>query len=403
MRFSVRSKPPLDRDHHLVHLASRGQGRSQCRCQGQCVGWCRGQRRGQLEISFQWIYVLIAGGAFLVFFFFIIKGCSDSGTAAASAGSLKTAATALTGIAWQTGTRMNMTMPEAEIICPAGSLSISNGDNVASMDRLPAFISPSVGGRTRIITNEVTLARSQIPAIPLGSALYGIDENTRYLLVTDGVGPGGAAAAAMATRIGALLSHPNVRVGKSADLAASQLPRTTKTIIVAKFDGGLSSSLPVLSSIPSTAKVYGVVINQATQTIEFSSWDGTTYTISAVAGSVGGVSSYYGDALAAGAIVAGKRSTFDCGKTALVDRMRRLTGIYESRALTLKNDLDVSVECRAKIGEGYDALRSLNAKTDADIYLEALLDNRGPPGSALGALLLDTQDGLYVMNCPVIA
>lgn len=390
MRFSMRSKPPLGRDHRL---ASQEQ--------------YRGGRRGQLEISFQWIYVLIAGGSFLVLFFFIIKGCSDSGTAAASASSLKTAATALTGIAWQTGTRMNMTMPEAEVICPAGSLSLSNGENVVSMDRLPAFLPPSVGGRTRIITSEVTLARSQIPAIPLGSVLYGIDENTRYLLVTDGSGPRGAAAAAMATRIGALLSHPNVRVGTSSELAALQLPRTTKTIIVARFDGEASSSalssLPVLSSIPPNTKVYGLVMNQNAQTVTFSSWDGAMYTTANVAGSVGGVSVYYGDALAAGAIVAGKRSTFDCGKTALVDRMRRLTGIYESRAATLKSDLDVSVECRAKIGEGHAALGALNAMISTDFYLEALLGQGGRPGSPSGASLLDTQDGLYVMNCPVIA
>ncbi|HIH24704.1 TPA: hypothetical protein HA251_06750 [Candidatus Woesearchaeota archaeon] len=361
-------------------------------------------RRGQLEVSFQWIYVLIAGGAFLFLFLFLIKGCSDSETAAASAGSLKNAATALAGIAWQTGARMNMTMPDAQVICPASSLSLSNGDNVASMDRLPAFLPPSVGGRTRIITTEVMLARSQTPAIPLGSVLYGIDENTRYLLVTDGSGSG--AAAAMATRIGVLLSHPNVRVGDAATLTASQLPRTTKTIIVARFDGGASSSLPVLPSIPSNANVYGVVINQVTQTVEFSTWNGATYVATAVAGADGsgnGVSVHSGDTLAAGAIVAGRKPTYDCGKTALVDRMHRLTAIYESRASTLKSDPGVSAECRIKMGEGHATLRTLNAMTSADSYLEALLEQGVPGGPAQGMSLLNAQDGLYIMNCPVIA
>jgi hypothetical protein len=330
-------------------------------------------------------------------FFLIIRGCMSTNELQTDAGSLKAASLAFGGLAWQTQTITNLTMPAAKVSCPATAVSLISDKGAVSMDRIPVFLPPEVGGRLRVVIKEITLSRTNTPAVPLGSALYGIDDNTYYYLLSDS----GASAAG---RVSAILNSPNVRTRQSGQLSLERLPRTAKSIVLVRFD---DLPFPTGISWPAGAKVYGVrlkVPSGGIGVVTFLELHSNTWD------QAGPLREYAGDYLMAGAVVAAQSGTYECAKNALAVRMRYLTRIYQLRSQHLfgLGPVELSNSCKDIHGQiagrvpGPGNLTPINnvSLTPDDVYLQSLL---GMQSTSVGPRLLEAQDNLYIMGCPVIA
>jgi hypothetical protein len=104
-------------------------------------------RRGQVEPSFQWIFVLIAGAVFLAIFLFAFKSCTQTGQERMQSHGVKSAALRISGDAWKPEFNDSVTMPQVSVSCPANATIIltprADGAQVsAPLDRVPAFLPP---------------------------------------------------------------------------------------------------------------------------------------------------------------------------------------------------------------------------------------------------------------------
>lgn len=137
--------------------------------------------KGQLEISFQWIFVVLAGGAFLVIFFLLFRSCTNQGDEQVQASVLKYQAATINGAVWQPGEKSSTL--DAIPACAGGTPTLNKND-LALPITVPAFLSPTLG-KTTIVTKEIALSAPATPTLPLGNVLYGIDLSTNYYVVKD--------------------------------------------------------------------------------------------------------------------------------------------------------------------------------------------------------------------------
>jgi hypothetical protein len=312
--------------------------------------------KGQLEISFQWIYVVIAGGAFLLIFFLVFKGCVEAGEQQAQVSNVRTAANAIGTQSWQEGAR-NITL-NADVSCVGGVLTLRSNDAASQLEQVPAFLSPLLHGQSLLITEEVNLEQYGTPSIRLGNVLYGIDRNTRYYIVRD--------AGNRHERLAEHVAAPNI---KTVDSFASitDVPSTTNGVVIVAW-----SAPPPTLQVPDVP-VYVLWVRSDTE-IEFRTYDGG-YTIA-------GTSSYGGDYMLAGAMVSGRKSSYDCSKQNFYKRTRDVLDVYARRNQAILPQVPES--CRQQLQQADPLLRG---------DIEALFSSN----------IMRIQAALNSMSCPVVA
>jgi hypothetical protein len=318
-------------------------------------------------------------------FFFLIRGCATTGTTKVEAVALKSSAMTLAALAWQPQTVANITMAESDVSCPAGVLMLSNGENSVAVERVPVFISPTLGGRTLAITQELTLTRSGVPDILLGNSLYTISSDNYYFII-------GALPAPLSSpqgRLKALLPSSNVKIVPSGTLNDQRIPSTARSVIVVTID--VAPPLFIPDNLNNAdAHVYAVQLDTAAtgNAIFYDLQDGAwVRTRAEWAGD---------DILRAGAVVAGRGDTYACAKNTVADRMRRINYVYLNRTQSLIDDPSLSSSC-TNIYEQTKVIFTASTNLANDDYLKwFLITHRND--------LLNQQDALHGNSgCPVIA
>lgn len=140
-------------------------------------------RRGQLEGMFQWIFVLIAGSALLLLLLFGARSCSQAGEARLEGIGVQNSAARISSLAWQGGTKANLSVQPAQVTCRQGALMLESERAQAGLEKIPAFLSPEISGTLFVRTEELRLAERNSAPISIGTLLLGTSENVWYYLV----------------------------------------------------------------------------------------------------------------------------------------------------------------------------------------------------------------------------
>ena len=333
--------------------------------------------KGQLEISFQWIFVLIAGGTFLFLFIFALRSCTQSGDTRLQTTSVARAASIIGGAVWYPQVNTTVQMPDVTASCPADTITLSttSANPVRSpLDQVPAFLPSRMKGTLRIVTKDVLVPAS--PPIRLGSVLYAIDDHTYYFLISDGQNNQNRIVSVLGT-------GSNIKVTTLANLAAqlATVPATGDSVVVVGFAPWPPQPFPAAGSVA----VHWVQFNDTLKKVTFRDRqpDGTL--------SGGGNDDFVGDFLVTGAVVTGNLPLYRCAKANLVTRIRYLLTIMGGRADALKAQ---SASCAAHLEDARVILNTLNATTTTDSSMLQGLLTRGP--------LSMKQQSLYENACPVI-
>jgi hypothetical protein len=320
--------------------------------------------KGQVEVTFHWMYVLIAGGAFLLIFFFAMRSCTQATEERADTLQIRSAASTISLLAWQPRVNTSLYLKGVQVSCPAGTLTLSSGQESTPLDQIPAFLSPELDGDVQFITQD--LAIETLPQIQLGNALYGIDQDTYYLIVR------GQAT----NRLSEILSSRQVKQINEEDLASElrAVPLTAKAIVIA------SEHLPDdnILTISETA-VYWVALQQS---LSFYERQGQRF-------SQTGTASYAGDELAAGAVVAAKVQSYRCAAASVATRARNVLLVAQERS----KSMELSQSCQPHHARVQAELDELAAKKGVE-YLASALSS---------STLKSEQRALYEISCPVIA
>jgi hypothetical protein len=333
--------------------------------------------KGQLEVSFQWIFVLIAGAVFLFIFFFAIRACTNTGDARLQTTSVVRSASVLSGATWYPQVNTSVTMPDVDVTCPAETLTIStraSNPMRGQLDRVPAFLPPRMSGPTRILTRDVAVPAS--PPIRLGSVMYALDGRMQYLIV------GSATEQARITNVlGAAGNIKPITMGQlNAELGA--IPPTSTAVVVVTF----ATSPPMLNiAAAGETPVYVVRIDDTAKTVSFSSRQSSGMLSAAV------VEEFNGDLLAVGAAVAGRPDTYRCAKNNLITRSRYLSSVMADRATSLSTT-ELSDYCKERLIEASAELSAIKVAGDP-ILLQRLLTRN---------TLSAKQQALYENACPVV-
>lgn len=319
-------------------------------------------RRGQLESAFQWIFVVLAGGAFLVFFFVLLRGCTQQGEERVQGLSLQAASEFLESQAWQEESTTRVTLPSASVYCPAGTVTLSTERAQAGLSGLPGFISPSIGGRSTVLTKPVRLHDE----LPIGNVIYVMDGSTYYLVIVDSRGGYGLLEETGAENI--------VRVPlddiRDPDRLAARVPRSARTVIlVTDKNAGYISNADV-SGIDADTSVLGV--HAADSASFYERRDGAMRPVARLPA--------VHELLALGAAVSGDPALYRCGHAHFTARAERLAQVYSERAAELAQE----------------------APRCADLLLEAEQRLGGELFSE-GRRLASLQSSLLQRSCPVIA
>jgi hypothetical protein len=300
--------------------------------------------KGQLEISFQWLYVLLAGGAFLVMFFFVFRACTQQGDERMQVGALRTQAASLNSFSWQLGER-NITL-DANAACIGGSLLLTKEDTSSSLNG-PIFLSPKLAKSTSS-TKEFVLSMPGVPALPLGNIEYVIDQSTQYYILTD--------AGQKYKEITAIL--PQVRtIAPSASIPADA--------IVASYD-----------SLSGKSGRYGISFTDD-EIIFYSRTSNGLQEVRRIKSS--------GAPLRAGALIAATPESYSCTKDQIVKRASYLQNLYSRRIGALPES-----DCTPTLIEANNTLTQATPLS--------LLD----PDSQSAQRVLLYQQTLNGMGCPVI-
>lgn len=320
--------------------------------------------KGQLDISFQWIYVIMAGGAFLILFLLIFKACTQGEERRSDAVTVRTAATMLSAAAWEPESLRNLTV-EADVSCVGGVLTLSRGEVYSQIERTPVFLPPRLDGRISTMVVPITHEADGTPAIAYGNVLYVIDENTHYY-VFDGISvPGRNVHEIAATGAQALTALENEPV-----------PEGAAAIVIVSRETDLTSV-----RLPDTrAAAYGVNVDAGI--VRFYGRSGNALALR-------NTTTYQGDELMAGAIISGSAETYTCSKRNFAQRVRGITNIYAERATMLLASGQPAA-CNNELGV---ALQVWPAGLDDDTLLSRIRDPR----------LLTAQRTLHELDCPVIA
>lgn len=345
--------------------------------------------KGQLGSSFQWIFVIIGGGVFLVFFFFVIKSCTDTGDDRIEAISLFSAGEKLKAAAWQGDTVQNISIEPSYVSCPTGSavtLSTISGNTPVTLDDAPVFLPPELSGRLSMVTRQVVIGENTESPMVLGGSVYGLDENTHYFIIQD--------IAGQYRKVYDLLPRTkNIRLVFMDDVInpdSFKTPRSATTAVVVTPSTAVALEQVVLPDEPQ--RFLGVALDPV-------------YTHG------GGIVSFYtrnGDRLAkkasdiyvarqlgAGAAIAGSATNYKCANKAFTDRMRYTTLLYEARANELANTPEVNILCQAGLNAATNILLTINSQQSDEEYREVF--------SRDSWKLMNAQISLLDSACPVIA
>jgi hypothetical protein len=330
---------------------------------------------GQVESSFQWVFVLLAGAVFITFFFMLIRGCVQQGEERTQGLSLDASSLLLERTAWQPDGEVDLAISPSDVSCRSGVLTLSSPNGASPIDRAPAFLSPTLSGQLHAVVRRVEIRQQGVPPIPLGSALLGFDDQAYYLVATDATGgyPEFEALVPSASlrRVGSdALSDP-IRL-------AAALPKTARTAIIVSDSGDGLVRNAAVSAIPDSVRVLGVSITE-----------GSASFFSRAGGAMVAVRELPAEhpLLAIAAAVCGDPALYACSHAQLEDRALRLAALYEARALAIADNLEGSA-CEPMLR---DAAGILNSSED----LAALL--------ASGRDLSGVQFALVSKSCPVIA
>lgn len=299
--------------------------------------------KGQLELSYQWIFVLLAGGTFLIMFFLLFKSCSQQGDERTQASTIKAQAAIINAAAWQTGER-NRSF-DASASCTGGTLTIAKG-GASALITVPAFLSPQLT-RSLIVTREISLSAPGTPELPFGNAVYVIDQTTHYYMLKD---------AAERYRMIAALVPVNV-VERNDPLPGDA--------VVGSFD-----------PLDGRQGRYGVSFGADDITFYVNDGDGLRPFKTVAA---------QGEFLQAGALIAANPETFSCTKGQLVKRASYLQSLYSDRLGAL-----TGADCASMLSE----TKSYLDQTAPQLLLS--------PRSQEAQRLLSYQQTLHGMGCPVI-
>ena len=310
--------------------------------------------KGQLEVSFQWIYVVLAGGAFLLMFFFVFKGCTDANEQQISTGSVRSAATAISSAVWQEAQR-NITL-DADVACVGEVLTLRTDSASTQLEQAPAFLSPALKGEVFLLTREVNIRQQGTPSIRLGNVVYGIDANTHYYVIKD-----------QSRRYEDVLelSVRNIRLAEQ--VQNIKVPSTANALVIISWS---QPQIPQAPNIP----VYAVWVKSPTQVEFLKVEDGRLVSK--------GVSNYENQEMLLGAVIAAQYSTYECGKRNFFGRAQQVIDIYNMRVDDLRGEVDES--CRPTLQQASSILS-------------------GSVSSIMTSSIMSQQATLNGLGCPVVA
>lgn len=325
-------------------------------------------RRGQLESPFQWVFVILAGGAFLVFFFILLRGCTQQGEERIQGLSLQAASMRLQSAAWNPDSTTRLSIPESTASCPAGILTLHTDDSQVSLERTPAFLPPLLTGGISAFTRRVSLGSE----IPIGNVLYGLDDGTYYLVVVDSRG---------GYPLLENLEHENIiRVRlddlDDPDLLAEEVPGGAKTVIIVTDENPGYIRNAAVGGMPEDVLVLGVAV---TDSVNFYRRSGAEME------AVSRLPLEH-ELLGLGAVISGEPMLYRCARGAFELRALRLAALYKDRAEDLSADIS-SASCAVT----YERAVELLGTDD----LGQLFDK--------GEQLASFQNSLLQRSCPVIA
>ncbi len=339
------------------------------------------QTRGQLESSFQWIFVLIAGGAFLFLTVVLFRSCTQHGEAAASGAVAGDLASQLESLAWQQETYANASAEGVRFSCVGDVLTVSSGDASSPIGEASVFLPPEMHGTLRMATRQLSLSAQGSPEIALGSALYGVDDGTYYLVLRD-AGTDPVDLEGIFGLSANIVSLDAADVSDPAKLAA-RVPQTARAVVLVSPTTAYVANAGI-SRLPPGAALRAVVISSG----QAQFYDTQGDTMRAIARMPA-----EDPMLALGAAVSSSPDAYACARSRLIDRARRLTRIYELRAASLSREPSLS-QCATALNDTSALLAQIDAKNGTD-YL----------GAVLGAerTLSSMQSSLRSRSCPVIA
>ncbi len=342
--------------------------------------------KGQVGLSMNYIFVLMASLAFLIMFFFLIKGCTEDGTTRVEALGTAAATSRLQSLVFQGDTTANLSLQPSLVTCPGGTLTLRTDRASNSIDRTPVFLPPEISGMTTVRTQEVLLGAETESPIPIGSVLYALDSNTYYLLVQDSQG-----------NIQDVKKHlpqtQNVKIISSLNLNDPErlrVPKSADTLVIAHVGSEVNLANRAIPDAPE--RVLGVRLEPQTADVgivTFYERDGEVLVQTKQ-------EKYFTDYLGAGAVVTGTPENYVCGREAFGFRMRTLTQIYEQRGSYIKAQPGLPLYCRDAYNVALDSIFvPAHSATNVEDYMTSLFSNSN--------LLVRQQLTLLDSSCPVIA
>jgi len=320
-------------------------------------------RRGQTESSFQWIFVLVAGIALLLLLLGFARSCTTAGDAAVRQGDAQAAASRLSSVAWEGNAKQEISLPDATIACRAGTISVEMEAARATLDRVPIYLPPTVGGDATVVTRAIALGERTPAPFPLGGVAFVLDDRTVYFLVDDAAGAGTALW-------DTLPSSPSLVRITVADLnraSTLDIPGSPRTMVFAIVGEEASLANVDISGLPGGVEVRGVALKPDSSTggrATFYTSDGETL----VAGT--SIIPYAHETMALGMVIAADREVAWCATTAFALRARMLVRIAEMRATMLSSHQDTV--CGATLGEAATLLRGMRTPPGDAAFLSGL-------------------------------
>ncbi len=351
--------------------------------------------KGQMESSFQWVYVIIAGGSFLLIFFMLFRSCSSAGEIKQDAQAITATATALSSVGWQSNLQKNFSVPEVSVLCPVGSLTLhSTGAKSIDkpIDRVPIFFSSNMGGLLRVIMRNISIDMGSSGSISYGTVGYAIDANTYYFLIKDD--DDHSSAFSQGKKFYESINGTNIKFVKydSLEVELNKIPSSAHGVVIVAFD---ARNTDTIDSLIANIDPKITFVRLQGNSIEFFKKSGTRLVSE---GSTTNIDSRF----ALGAIVSGDKVLYLCTKNVILERARKITIIYGLRAeqIARSESPALSDNCKELYGKypgGINTtLFNLNkqSQTNPDAYLAELLH---PTTTRY------LQDDAYSSSCPVIA
>ncbi len=332
----------------------------------------------------------------MLIFFLLFRSCATSGELKQDAQAVTAFGSSLSSVGWQSNLEKSMTVPEFEMLCPAGSLTIhstANGGIDKPLDRLPIFFSSKVGGPLRVVMRNMSIDMGTAGSISYGTIGYAIDQKTYYILLRPDMES--SSSFSQGKKFYDSINGTNVKFVNYLDLAPelAKIPKNAHGIVIVAFDGRNVDTLNELV-MPLTPKT--TVVSLQGSAITFYKRNATALTLD-------GSTSYIDDRFAIGAIVSGDKSMYLCAKSVILERAKKITTVYGSRAeqIAISTSPALSINCKELYARRPGGINStlylLNRQAttgDSDAYLSELIHP---------TTLRYLQEDAYSSSCPVIA